>query len=133
MDETTEIMSTGDPKFFSLLSELAELHSKKAQAYGLHNAEDQGFIDDPLANARYASPDFGVEPWVYALIRANEKMRRLQAYILTDDQAEENVRDSFLDLASQALIGLIMWEEAMEEESIALEFLDELEDEEDDD
>jgi hypothetical protein len=132
MDETTEIMATGDPKFFSLLSELAELHSIKAQAYGLHNADDLGFIDDPLANARYASPDFGVEPWVYALIRANEKMRRLQAYVLTDDQAEENVRDSFLDLASQALIGLIMWEEAMEEDSIAAELLDELEDEDDD-
>ena len=132
MDEIIGVMATGDPKFFSLLSELAELHSKKAQAYGLHNAEDQGFQDDPLANARYASPDFGVEPWIYALIRATEKMRRLQAYLLTDDQAEENVRDSFLDLASQALIGLIMWEEAMEEDSIAAELLSELDDEDDD-
>lgn len=132
MDEIIGVMATGDPKFFSLLSELAELHSKKAQAYGLHNAEDQGFQNDPLANARYASPDFGVEPWIYALIRANEKMRRLQAYILTDDQAEENVRDSFLDLASQALIGLILWEEAMEEDSIAAELLSELDDEDDD-
>jgi hypothetical protein len=121
MDEQTEIITNGDPHFFALLSELAELHSKKAERYGIRGAEDAGFADEPLAAARFASPDFGVDPWIYALIRANEKMRRLQAYIITDDESQANIRDAFLDLASQTLIALLLWEEWVDDDEPEIE------------
>ena len=115
MDEGTPQPTTiGDGRFFARLSELAEMHSDKARAYGIYDAEDEGFADDPLANARYASPDFGVDPWVYSLMRANECMRRLQGQVITDDPMNTNLRKTFLDLASHALIALVFYEEDVE-------------------
>ena len=111
----TEPAVVGDTRFFAILSELAGHHSEMAQRYGIHDAEDSGFLDDPLSSQRYASPDFGVDAWVYALMRANESMRRLQAQVITNELGSDHFRKSFLDLASQAVIALILWEEEREE------------------
>jgi hypothetical protein len=45
------------------------------------------------------------------MIRANDKIRRLQTYAKTGLLANEGVRDSFLDLAVYSLIGLVLFEE----------------------
>lgn len=113
----------GDARFFSVLSELAEHHSDRAAAYGIHDADHQGFHHDPLANVRYASPDFGVDGWVYALMRANESMRRLQGQIISEEPSNPDMRKAFVDLASHAIISLILWEE--EQEFITEFFADE--------
>jgi hypothetical protein len=119
-DEVMQPTTIGDGRFFNILSELAELHSDKARAYGIYEADQQGFIDDPLSNQRFASPDFGVDSWVYALMRANESMRRLQSQVISDNPGNDDIRKSFLDLASHALIALIFYEEDMDMISDAL-------------
>ena len=111
VDDDGGLATIGDHRFFALLSEMAEMHSVKAFSYGIHDAEDEGFIDDPLAAPRYSSPDFGIDSWVYALMRANENMRRLQAQAITNHPRKNAMRDCFIDLASHALVALILWEE----------------------
>jgi hypothetical protein len=113
-DSALESSTFGDTRFFSLLSELAERHSERAIAYGIQDAEENGFGEDPLASVRYASPDFGIDPWVYSLVRANECMRRLQGQIISEEPSNPDLRKAFLDLASYALLSLIFWEEDQE-------------------
>jgi hypothetical protein len=87
----------GDPGFHALLAELAEMHARKNADYGTG--------DDPYANVR-AGAGWGVEPWVAAMVRASDKVRRLQLFATTGTLANEGVEDSLLDLASYALIAL---------------------------
>lgn len=92
----------GSAKFHALLKEIGDLHDKKQQDYGQAN--------DPFANVRGAS-DYGVAPWVGAMIRATDKVRRLMKYATSGKLSNESARDSFLDLAVYALIALLLWEE----------------------
>jgi hypothetical protein len=101
----------GDPRFFALLSELAERHSEDALAHGIHDADSAGFHDDPISNVRYASPDFGIEPWVYSLMCANDHLRRLQAFVVSDLPTDRDLRSSFLNVATFALTALVLFEE----------------------
>lgn len=89
-------------RFQELLAEIDALHTKKQADYGADN--------DPFANVR-ASTEWGVPAWVGALIRATDKVRRLQTYAKRGTLANEGVEDSFKDLAVYALIGLVLWEE----------------------
>lgn len=92
----------GDPRFHSLLREMGDLHDRKQADYGRET--------DPFANVR-ASADFGIAPWVGAMVRANDKMQRLKGYAQGNELANESARDSFMDLAVYALIGLILHDE----------------------
>jgi hypothetical protein len=94
---------SGDPRFYQILDKLAELHKRKAEDYGTNI--------DPFFNIR-ASRQWGIEPWVAALIRANDKISRLQAFVQKGRLVNESVEDSLLDLASYAIIALILYEEA---------------------
>lgn len=95
----------GDPRFLEVLDEMAQIHIRKSADYG-----DQ---DDPLANVR-ASADWGVDPWVGTMIRATDKVIRLQSLLANGKLENESARDSFLDLASYAIIALILMEEDIE-------------------
>ena len=123
-DQSPQHGVIGDVRYFALLSELAERHSLRAHAYGIHDADEQGFGDDPLSNSRYASPDFGVEPWVYLSIRANDNMRRLQAQVVSSEPCNPHLRQCFLDLASDIVTALILYEE---EQDLLAEFFDDSE------
>lgn len=92
----------GDPRFHALLKKIGELHDKKQEDYGRET--------DPFANVR-GSADFGVRPWVGALIRANDKVRRLQRFAQRGSLANEGAKDSMLDLSVYALIAFILYEE----------------------
>jgi len=92
----------GDPRFDAILREIAMLHARKQQDYGRDT--------DPLANIR-AAREWGVRPWVAALVRASDKDRRLQQYVRTGRLANEGVRDSFLDRTVYTILALILWEE----------------------
>jgi hypothetical protein len=92
----------GDRRFLEKLEQIAELHSVKQHDYGVD--------EDPFANIR-ASRDFGVEPWVGAVIRLNDKVTRIKSFIKKGALKNESVQDSLLDISVYALIALILFEE----------------------
>jgi len=89
-------------RFHALLAELGALHDLKQQDYGLD--------DDPLANVRGSSA-WGVPAWVGAMVRATDKVKRLQTFAVKGTLANESVIDAFNDLAVYAVIGRILYEE----------------------
>lgn len=88
--------------FISVLRDAAEMHDRKQADYGRDN--------DPFANVR-ASEDYGVPGWLGAVIRANDKMRRLQAYAANGRLTNESVEDSLIDLLVYAGIALVLFRE----------------------
>ena len=89
-------------RFHQILKELGDLHDLKQLDYGS--------ADDPFANVR-SSRDFGISPWVGALVRGNDKMKRLQKKAREGHLANEPAIDSFRDLAVYAIIALVLYEE----------------------
>lgn len=95
--------SRGSSHFHAILAELGALHDRKQADYGRST--------DPFANIR-ASAEWGVAPWIGALIRGTDKLRRLQTYAHTGTLANEGVEDSLLDLAVYAVISLVLFRES---------------------
>lgn len=89
-------------RFHDFLKQLGELHDKKMQDYGR--------ATDPFANVR-GSQDWGVKPWVGSMVRANDKLKRLQKFASEGKLVNESVMDSFLDLAGYALIAAVLFED----------------------
>ena len=105
LDEALDLMRPRHPdsaRFHALLEEIGKLHDQKQKDYGRD--------DDPFANVR-ASTGWGVDAWVGCMIRANDKIKRLQKLAESGELANEAARDSFLDLAVYSLIGLILFED----------------------
>ena len=103
--ETTFLVSNnraGDPRFHAVLAEMGNLHDKKQADYGLPT--------DAFSNIR-AGEDWGVEAWVSALIRANDKVKRLQKVAQGGELSNEGVEDSLIDLANYAVIALVLYRE----------------------
>jgi len=92
-------------RFHDILDELALLHDRKQADYGRD--------DDPFANVR-ASSDWGTSGWVGAMIRATDKLRRLQAYVRNGRLENEGVEDSLRDLAVYSVIALVLFEQESE-------------------
>jgi hypothetical protein len=95
-------VTDGDPRFHAVLDELRAIHAKKSADYGLG--------DDYLANVR-ASAAWGITPWVGTMIRAQDKIIRLQSLQAKGHLANESARDSLLDLCSYSIIALILLDE----------------------
>ena len=95
-------MLTGSRRFHEILKELGSLHDKKQQDYGTPT--------DPFANVR-SSEDWGIPAWVGGMVRATDKLKRIQKYARQGHLANESVEDSFRDLAVYAIIALVLWEE----------------------
>ena len=89
--------------FQELLKELGDLHDKKQADYGKDG--------DPFANVR-ASAEFGVAPWIGALIRLNDKVHRLQRFAMRGTLANESAADSMRDIAIYSMIALLLYKEA---------------------
>lgn len=98
-------MSKGDPRFHALLEEIGELHDRKQADYGVD--------EDPFANVR-GSQEWGIPPWLGAMVRANDKVRRLQTFARKGTLENEGVEDSMMDLAVYALIALVLFREEQE-------------------
>jgi hypothetical protein len=92
----------GDPRFHALIEEIRATHNQKQRDYGT--------TADPFANVR-GSQDWGIKPWIGAMVRANDKVKRLQKYAREGNLANESARDSFVDLAVYSLIALILHDE----------------------
>lgn len=97
-----ERLSSGSPTFDAVLDELAAMHAKKNKDYGR--------AADPYANVR-GSQEWGIPPWVGAMVRANDKVKRLQKFAQTGELANEGAEDSLIDLAVYSIIGLILYRE----------------------
>jgi hypothetical protein len=97
-------MTALDPnnRFDAVLIELKEMHDRKQADYGKTN--------DPFSNVR-ASEDFGIPGWVGSLVRANDKMRRLQKASQGSSLANEGIEDSLIDMAVYLIIALILFRE----------------------
>ena len=93
---------SGDSRFHELLKEIGDLHNKKQADYGTDA--------DPFANVR-ASQEFGVAPWIGALVRLNDKVVRLKQFARRGALANESAKDSMMDIAVYALIALVLYEE----------------------
>ena len=89
-------------RFHAILKEIGDLHDKKQADYGV--------ATDPFANVRQ-SAEWGVTPWVGAMVRANDKVKRLQKVAQGGQLENEGVIDSFKDLAVYAVIAMVLWEE----------------------
>ena len=95
-------------RFHEILAELGELHDRKQQDYGRKT--------DPFSNVR-AAEEWNIDPWVGAMIRANDKIRRLQSFAAKGTLANESVEDAFKDLAVYAVIGLVLFEAGLNPET----------------
>lgn len=95
-------------RYHELLKEIGDLHDLKQRDYG------RG--DDPFANVR-SSQEWGVAPWIGALIRLNDKVKRLQAFAIKGSLANESVDDSLRDISVYALISLVLYEQESKEKS----------------
>lgn len=92
----------GDPRFHSVLKQIAELHDRKSLDYGAK--------DDPYANVR-ASQEWGIAPWVGCFTRLNDKVHRLQQFAQKGSLANESAEDSMLDIAVYAIIAYVLYRE----------------------
>jgi len=100
-----EIESVPDKTpFLQIVDEIVAMHNKKQQDYGTDG--------DPFANVR-ASESFGIPSWVGCMVRANDKMKRLQTFAKKGVLANESVEDSLLDLAVYSIIGLVLYRESI--------------------
>lgn len=93
-------------RFVEIVQEMIDLHDKKQSDYGRDT--------DPFANVR-GSVEWDMPAWVGAMVRAQDKIRRLQQYNKKGTLANEGARDAFMDLAVYAVIALCLWEEEVGE------------------
>ena len=93
----------GDPKFYVLLEEIAELHSRKNHDYARS--------DEPLSNFRRAEA-FGVEPWRGILIRMSDKWSRLEQLASGKTPKNESMRDTLIDNAVYSLLAILLLDES---------------------
>ena len=93
---------TGDPEFHRLLEEMAVLHDRKQADYGT----------DGDAFANYRSGElWNVPAWQNAMMRVDEKMNRIRAFLRNGDLQNESIDDAFLDTAVGAVIGYRLYKE----------------------
>lgn len=100
--KTTTERHPNSERFHALLAEAGELHDAKQ--------EDYGRSGDPFANVA-ASEEWGIEPWVGAMVRLTDKVRRLQSLAKKGELRNEAAVDSFMDIAVYALIARVLYEQ----------------------
>lgn len=93
----------GSARFHEILAELGALHDRKQADYGTDS--------DPFANVR-SSTEWGIPAWLGAMVRANDKVRRLQSLARKGYLANESAVDSLNDLAVYAIIARVLLEES---------------------
>lgn len=90
----------GNPEFEGVIEEVLEMHRRKGADYGNK--------DDFFANVS-ASSEWGIPPWVGAMMRANDKIVRLQSAARGSTLQNEGIEDSLLDIATYSVIALCLF------------------------
>lgn len=94
-------MSQSNPnEFMEAIQEVIDMHDRKGSDYGSQ--------EDPFSNVS-ASAQWGIPPWVGAMMRANDKVVRLQAAARGSTLRNEGIEDSLLDIATYSLIALCLF------------------------
>jgi len=91
--------------FFDLCDALKEMHRRKSADYGSPAG------DDPLANIRNGAAFVGIPAWRGAMVRLSDKVTRLATYNATGSLSCESLEDNLFDLASYALLALLLHRE----------------------
>jgi hypothetical protein len=91
--------------FFDLCDNLKEMHRKKSYDYGCPSGTD------PLANIRNGAKFVGIPSWKGAMVRLSDKVTRLASYNATGRLENESLEDNLFDLASYALLALLLHRE----------------------
>jgi hypothetical protein len=91
--------------FFDLCDRLKEVHARKSHDYGCPSGTD------PLANIRNGATFVGIPAWRAAMVRLSDKVTRLATFNATGRLEFEGVEDTLLDLASYALLSLVLYTE----------------------
>lgn len=95
----------GDPLFENVVSEVINMHRRKGADYGTK--------DDFFANVSQ-SAQWGIEPWIGAMLRLNDKVVRLQQAARGGSLVNEGIEDSMLDIATYAIIALCLFRRSRE-------------------
>src|SRR4051812_26284459 len=93
----------GDPRFYALLEEIADLHSRKNHDYAK--------TDEPLSNFNKCAA-FGVEPWRGVLVRMSDKWSRIEQLAGGKVAKNESLRDSLIDNAVYSLLCILLLDDA---------------------
>jgi hypothetical protein len=91
--------------FFDLCDAIKEMHRKKSADYGCPTGTD------PLANIRNGAKFVGIPAWKGAMVRLSDKVTRLATYNVTGRLENESLEDNLFDLASYALLALLLHRE----------------------
>lgn len=92
------------PSFQEILDELTAMQERKGHDYGAEG--------DPLANLVDAKR-FGISPWIATMIRANDKMSRIQTFVREGHLVNEGLDDSLVDLAVYTIHALRLYREEL--------------------
>ena len=90
-----------DP-FLDILDEMRRLHISKGHDYGTDA--------DNTSNLR-ASQRFGIPPWVGCVLRANDKLSRIESFITKGRLEHESIEDALLDSACYFVLALQFYRE----------------------
>lgn len=91
--------------FFDLCDALKAMHRRKSSDYGCPSGTD------PLANIRNGAKFVGIPSWKGAMVRLSDKVTRLASYNATGRLENESLEDNLFDLASYALLALLLHRE----------------------
>jgi len=91
--------------FFDLCDQLKATHAGKSKDYGCPSGTD------PLANIRNGAKFVGIPAWRAAMVRLSDKVTRLATFNATGSLHYEGVEDTLVDLASYALLSLLLYRE----------------------
>lgn len=101
----------GSPEFEAVVREVLDMHRRKGADYGTK--------DDFFANVS-ASANWGIEPWVGAMMRVSDKVARLQSAAKGSTLKNEGIEDSLLDIATYAIIAVCLFRRSNAPESLEL-------------
>jgi len=92
-------------RFYDLCDAVKAMHASKSRDYGCPSGTD------PLANIRNGAKFVGIPAWRGAMVRLSDKVTRLATFNATGSLTHEGVEDTLLDLASYALLSLLLYQE----------------------
>lgn len=93
----------GHPRFYKILEEMADLHSRKNSNYAQFH--------EPLSNLRECQK-FGIKPTDGVITRMSDKWSRLgQLWGGKEDKVGESIKDTLMDLAIYSILLMILIEE----------------------
>lgn len=105
----TDTKLFGHPRFYEILKDMADLHSRKNHDYA--------GTSDPLKNLR-ACTRIDLEPFMGVLVRLQDKWSRLEEFVKSGKLMvkNESVIDTLMDNAVYSVLAIILYEEQLKRE-----------------